>query len=181
MRQCSQCGEWKELSDFYRRKDTPDGYRRNCKACCAVRNTKVVRKWREENRDKYLQQNRESVERWGQKYPDRQRASYRADYASHRERFYANNRKRRARKSGVEVFVITDKEIRRALESPCAHCGAPSEQLDHIVPIVRRGRHSVGNLQGLCGACNARKRDLLESERRHGRRRRATRRKSENN
>ena len=171
VRQCSLCGEWKELTDFYVRKESPDGYRRDCKACCAERNTKVVRDWRAKNRDKYLKQNRDSVERWRERYPERRKAVSDADYAKHRERYFSNNRLRRARKRDAETLEILDREIRRALSSPCAHCGCPSEELDHVIPLSRGGRHSVGNLQGLCKPCNTQKGNRLEIEVRLRRRR----------
>lgn len=33
MKKCVLCGETKELGFFYRRKDSPDGYRNDCKPC----------------------------------------------------------------------------------------------------------------------------------------------------
>jgi 5-methylcytosine-specific restriction endonuclease McrA len=129
-----------------------------------VRNTKVVRAWREENREKYLEQNRESVERWRKKYPERRDEVARRDYEKHRDRYYVHNRARRARLQDAETFEISEKDLRRIMSAPCAHCGAPSDQLDHIIPLARGGSHSVGNLQGLCKSCNAGKRDRLEVE-----------------
>ena len=84
-------------------------------ACCAVRNTKVVQGWREENRDKYLQQNRESVERWREKYPERREEVSRRDYERHRDRYYVHNRARRARLKDASVFEISEKDLRRIM------------------------------------------------------------------
>jgi len=33
-KKCYKCGEVKILSEFYSRKDSPDGYRNDCKECC---------------------------------------------------------------------------------------------------------------------------------------------------
>ena len=169
-RECLGCGEWKPLDEFFR-KETGDGYVRRCRACYAVNNTKVVRSWREENREKYLEQNRDSVDRWREKYPERREEMSRRDYERHRDRYYVHNRARRARLKEAEVFEISEKDLRRIMSQPCAHCGGGSEHLDHIIPLARGGSHSVGNLQGLCAACNGKKRDRLEVEVRHGRRR----------
>jgi 5-methylcytosine-specific restriction endonuclease McrA len=43
------------------------------------------------------------------------------------------------------------------LADPCAYCGAPSEHLDHIEPIVSGGASDYTNLTGACGRCNRRK------------------------
>lgn len=140
-------------------------------ACCAERNTKTVREWRVDNREKYLEQNRDSVAKWRELYPERVVEVSRRHYESHRESYYAHNRKRRARLREADVFEISEKDLRRIMSAPCAHCGEPSEQLDHVIPLARGGNHSVGNLQGLCRTCNARKKDRLEIEVRYGRRR----------
>lgn len=33
MKRCSKCGEWKSLAAFSKKKTTPDGFQRHCKAC----------------------------------------------------------------------------------------------------------------------------------------------------
>ncbi len=42
---------------------------------------------------------------------------------------------------------------------PCAICGRPADQLDHITPVSRGGTDHPTNLQPLCGACNLAKSD----------------------
>lgn len=59
---------------------------------------------------------------------------------------------------GSGVFVVTEKDYRKIMSGPCASCGGTDDiTLDHIVPVARGGRHSVGNLQALCRGCNASK------------------------
>ena len=62
--------------------------------------------------------------------------------------------KRRALKRDNGVFKVTPKEIKRMLAQPCAYCQAPAEHIDHVVPLSRGGRHSIGNLIGSCAPCN---------------------------
>lgn len=51
----------------------------------------------------------------------------------------------------------SEKEI-ASLEKICAMCQATENlELDHIVPLVRKGRNSIDNRQWLCRRCNRRK------------------------
>jgi 5-methylcytosine-specific restriction endonuclease McrA len=42
-------------------------------------------------------------------------------------------------------------------EPACRLCGKPSEEVDHIQPIVLGGSSARANLQALCSACHAKK------------------------
>ena len=56
----------------------------------------------------------------------------------------------------------------RRARGVCHYCGAqvPARQLtmDHIVPIIRGGRTTRGNVVPCCKDCNSRKKYLLPSE-----------------
>lgn len=47
---------------------------------------------------------------------------------------------------------------------PCAWCGAPSNSIDHIVPLVRGGTNDASNLQPMCRRCNSKKGDRITVE-----------------
>lgn len=40
---------------------------------------------------------------------------------------------------------------------PCAYCGAPTESIDHIVPVAGGGTGEAMNLIGACSLCNCSK------------------------
>lgn len=42
---------------------------------------------------------------------------------------------------------------------PCAYCGAPTRDLDHIVAVAQGGSDDAGNLTSSCGRCNKSKHD----------------------
>lgn len=46
----------------------------------------------------------------------------------------------------------------------CQYCGAPAENVDHVVPRSRGGTHTWENVVASCKPCNARKEDRLLSE-----------------
>lgn len=46
----------------------------------------------------------------------------------------------------------------------CAYCGAPAEQIDHIIPRSRGGTDALENLAPACAACNLSKRDRTPEE-----------------
>jgi 5-methylcytosine-specific restriction endonuclease McrA len=66
--------------------------------------------------------------------------------------------KYRARKRSNGVYQVSEKELIKLYSSPCIACGTTERvTVDHIIPIVRGGRHSIGNLQPLCLSCNSSK------------------------
>ena len=46
----------------------------------------------------------------------------------------------------------------------CQYCGAPAENLDHVVPRSRGGQHVWENVVAACRPCNTRKEDRLVHE-----------------
>lgn len=69
-----------------------------------------------------------------------------------------NAHRRRSRQKQNGVFTISPKDMARIYASPCAGCGTHDGiSVDHVVPIAKGGRHSIGNLQPLCVKCNQEK------------------------
>lgn len=46
----------------------------------------------------------------------------------------------------------------------CQYCGAPAENIDHVIPRSRGGEHSWENVVASCKSCNSKKEDRLLSE-----------------
>lgn len=77
----------------------------------------------------------------------------------HAERARERNAVRRARRLGVRL-VSTPLERGYALllrGDPCAYCGSPAAELDHVVPLAAGGEDGPTNLVGACRSCNAKK------------------------
>ena len=120
----------------------------------AIRKRDAVRAWREANPDKA----HAATKRWKEANPERVRERKRAAYRRNPERIIKRNARRTQALRAADRRVILDRELRRLYASPCASCGTRERiELDHIIPIARGGRHSIGNLQPLCRTCNASK------------------------
>lgn len=105
--------------------------------------------------------------------PEARRAYERAYYAATRDQRMLVIHRRRARRAGAGQFTVTLRDWKRLVarhDHRCAYCGSMGPlQQDHVIPIARGGRHSIGNLVPACGPCNRRKWQMLLVEWRNGR------------
>ena len=107
------------------------------------------------------------------------RARARLDYQENRDRRLVVNHKyarshvplrnlhsskRRALQRGAETFAFTLKDwerLKARYRNWCAYCGVFSKRLhkEHVIPLERGGRHSIGNILPACPTCNFSKHD----------------------
>lgn len=73
----------------------------------------------------------------------------------------ASKRRRRAVQSSATAGRFTGADwlrVQRRFGFRCSYCGASGKMtMDHVVPIVRGGQHSEGNIVPACFSCNCRK------------------------
>lgn len=71
------------------------------------------------------------------------------------------NELRRARTLGADCRLVSERDWCRMLHryhGLCAYCQEhPGTERDHIIPLKRGGRYSIGNLLPVCEACNVSK------------------------
>jgi len=162
MKKCSKCKAWRTLDQFCKRAAGKDGLFAWCKACTRANSLKYNAARRDEQAAKsraYYNKNTGDVRSYQRGYRaanrDKELARVRKWQTANPDKTRVIKLRRRARKKENETFVVTAKEIECLLARPCYLCGvAPSTTVDHIIPVAKRGRHSVGNLIGACKSCN---------------------------
>lgn len=169
LQRCSVCKVEKSLEEFHKNKNRQNGRTVTCKPCA----NKRTRLWEIENPEKVLENSRrlyhKNIEHSREKRRKRVRKWYAKNSAKAREaskswrernpesrRHYEN--KRRTLKKNNGVYEISLKETKKIASMPCSNCQKSDNiTIDHILPLSRGGRHSIGNLQPLCFSCNSSK------------------------
>ncbi len=175
MKYCPRCNSTKPLEDFNKNKNRCDEYQGYCRPCQNSRNVQ----WKEDNRARYLAQKKaryennkekhnEGVRRWQKENPEKVAAINARYTQNHKEKVYFKNHRRRI-KIKSNALVVLDKEIKRLYSSNCIHCGTTENiTMDHLIPVSRGGRHSIGNIVPMCQKCNFSKHSKLYAEWRYG-------------
>jgi 5-methylcytosine-specific restriction endonuclease McrA len=181
---CLDCNQIKDFDDFYNQSSSSDGKNTYCKSCFSQRNKisrsknperlkREVAKWRESNKQQVITTKKAwrvknksiiaSQKRvWAKNNPEKIKEMYERSYAKNPELFILNANKRSKRLKGVETKLITTKDYARLYKMPCIYCGSNLKiEVDHIQPINKNGRHSIGNLAPACRSCNRSKSDLF--------------------
>jgi 5-methylcytosine-specific restriction endonuclease McrA len=158
MKICHGCKESKTFDCFNNNKAKKDGLQSLCKECSRkhsaeyrLTNDEKIKIWRLKNVDK--------AKEYSKKYNAANR-----DKGRERERKWRLNNpeirknvdsRRRAKKLSNGVYKISKKELKRLYSSPCFYCGSTNSiHADHVIPISKGGRHSIGNLIPACAKCN---------------------------
>lgn len=89
-------------------------------------------------------------------------------YATDTVRMCEAASRRRARLRNAERLLVSRKDWLRSVDRHrgcCAYCGDKKPlTVEHVVPLSRGGRHSVGNIIPVCFSCNSSKRDRFVTE-----------------
>lgn len=162
-----RCGLVKTFDAF-----TPDarariGVRGFCKAC---RNLEVKRRYHL-NPEAVLERNARNFKG---RTPELD-AYKKAWYEANKDRTFASMReacrRRRAKLAGNDARLVTTRDMKRLADRQrhrCFYCDAKTKlEVEHVVPVTRGGRHSIGNLVLACFDCNRGKSTKFVIEFRH--------------
>lgn len=169
---CSKCKQVQPVANFTKISHKPGKYVSECKPCRA----KLSAEFRL-NKPEKAKQYRRNYERTHREYfreksrkrrannPEKVAASFAVWYKNNPESRIKRGLKYRARKYQNGVFAVSKKEIIKLRSSCCFYCGSTSNiQIDHVIPVSRGGRHSIGNLVSACSKCNQRKNQKFITE-----------------
>ncbi len=161
MKTCSICGMNKDSSEFYARAASPDGLQPKCKICQKGLDSDYYSAHKDVVKSRAKQ--------WADSNPGR-RAEIESDYRK-RNRQAQNLRARnyRARQAGASdgwnADLVWWNDLLVKFGYRCAYCRAEGKMtLDHVVPLVRGGKHSPENIVPACESCNYSKQDRLLEE-----------------
>jgi 5-methylcytosine-specific restriction endonuclease McrA len=178
-KQCSKCGEWKPLDQYYKHEGHKDGLHSWCKSCLNVNHAKrrkenpgkdsaYTRLWRKTERGISYAKSQVAKKTawmrvWRESNREKEKARHKKYKENHSEIVQANRRSYEARKKSA-LGSITAKEwldICNKFGNKCLRCGRNDVKMtmDHIVPLSKGGTHTADNVQPLCLSCNSRKRD----------------------
>ncbi len=159
-KKCSKCTIEKDVSEFGKRIDRPDGLQYFCKPCArsAVNQIRLADPEGARIADaKYKSENKLAFAASQKRYRETHRSLQRERtnlWRAKNPHLVREQKYKRRLVEGVDKKYVSAKEIRTLLSKPCFYCGVPSSQIDHVVPFAKGGRHSIGNLVPACGACN---------------------------
>lgn len=185
MKRCRRCGIEKTISEFNKYSASPDGIQYWCKECARARNKERyhadrtnaierVKAWARNNPEKVAENMRSLRRRKGEEGL----REYREYRRRNKDRYALHAKKKRAKRQAAisaTVTTITLSEwnaIKTKQKGRCFYCGKTVKKLtmDHVVPLVKGGEHSLSNIVAACLSCNCSKgkTDYIKFQQRNG-------------
>ena len=169
---CSRCKQVQPLLNFTKIARKPGKYVSECKPCRAklsaefrINKPDKAKEYRKNYEVSHREYFREKSRKRRAANPEKMAASYAEWYKKNPESRVKRRHEYRARKYSNGVFVVSKKEIVKLRSGACFYCGSRTNiQIDHVIPVSRGGRHSVGNLVSACSQCNQRKNQKFITE-----------------
>lgn len=150
---CTRCDTTKPHTEFTKNRTRRDGHDSRCRDCKHA----GARAYREANRDKiatadasYYAANKTSI--------NAKRKPYLAHYhASNPHVKWAHKYRKRAEKYGLPIVCdnfTRDDVIAYWGTDRCLYCDGPFQQIDHLIPVIDGGTHTLPNVGPCCKPCN---------------------------
>lgn len=150
---CIKCSKVKNRNDFVKDKSRKSGYHPYCKEC--------QKPFKIKNSINRKAENIERAVEWNKGNPERRKEINKKwrENNKHLTAFYKSNRRKRVK--NLSDGTVTPKNIENLPKNICGICNkkldwlTPSKiHLDHIIPLILGGKHSITNLQWTHDKCN---------------------------
>lgn len=190
---CTTCKQEKAPEEMGKNKGSKSGFNIYCKECIKTRskayrdsnvekNRVYQKQWADAHREQVRLKNKrlyarksEEIREYSRQYREenheRRLEIEQNSRAKNKEKWRPSKNARQSIRNKVlseDTYLILERELRKVYSDPCFMCGSRKNQsIDHIVPLSRSGRHSVGNIMTLCSSCNASKRNRTITEWKH--------------
>jgi 5-methylcytosine-specific restriction endonuclease McrA len=132
-----------------------------------LRNPEKSRAWHAAAKAEFKKRNpkrqSEYVRRWEAKNPEKAKEMLRRGVAAFHKRnpTYERRRQHQRRAALLAGGSYTERDLLRLFRRHgglCAYCmKAEADTIDHVIPLARGGRNTIGNLLPACRRCNSRK------------------------
>jgi len=152
-KRCSKCKVWKDNKEFYKDKYEPDGLTKKCKVCAKA----ATRKWEKNNPNKANAKAHRNYNKDRSGHSKKVREWQKSN--PHKIRQYKRQRRARIRNVGGTITEVEWVTLIRYHDNKCLRCMQRFTDdeltLDHVIPLVKDGAHSIENSQPLCRSCNS--------------------------
>ena len=185
-KKCTKCGKIKPIDQYYYAKKI-EVYVSRCKECRAEtrrgynkKNKEKVKQWK---KNEYIRSSAFYKARASKNYQDNKKVTLSRIHNRYEKKkkeiitYIANWRKKNPDKISYYAhkrrliikhlfFKVTKKDLNRQLERQnfeCFWCHVKliNPTIDHVLPVSKGGRHSIGNIVFACKSCNSRKNNKL--------------------
>lgn len=164
MKICKSCHKELSLDNFHNDKKRKDKKTFYCKFCMAARS----KDWYQKNKSQILIKQKTKKAKEPERYKAYNYTYYRKNkekatkaIKDWQERNKLKTRSYTAKRRSLSLennFQISESDLQKLISQPCFYCQTePSNSIDHIIPLIRGGRHAIGNLIGACRPCNSSK------------------------
>lgn len=162
---CTKCEKEQDISSFSKQKEYKDGHINICKKC----NVLGVKKWKELNPDKVIEQKK----RYYYNNLDKEKIRKIKWRLNNKEKVSSSKRKRRALELGNESSPYSLNQVLKTYGLVCYLCTETIDlkaarqsgrdgweyglHIDHLIALVNGGSDSLENVRPTHGLCNLKK------------------------